>query len=93
MTFKNVLFAPKLERLVSISQLTEHENVEVSFKNKKAVLQINGMRFIFGTKIGKLYKMNYCNFAVVKESDKNEVKISPSVSKSLSSEIRVKSKE
>ena len=30
--------------------------------------------------------MNYCNFAVVKESDKNEVKISPSVSKSLCNE-------
>ena len=64
-TFKNVLFVPKLERLISISQLTEHEGVEVSFKNKMAVLEISGRRFIFGTKIGKLYKMNYCNFAAV----------------------------
>ena len=38
--FENVLYVPNLERLISISLLTEHDEVKVSFKNKKALLHI-----------------------------------------------------
>ena len=47
-TFENVLYVPNLERLISISQLTEHEEVEVSFKNQMALLHVGGRCFIFG---------------------------------------------
>ena len=72
-TFKDVLFVPKLERLISISQLTENkdEDVVVSFKNKCAILEIKGRRFNFGRKIGKLYKMNYCYFAANHQKKKD----------------------
>ena len=68
-TFENVLYVPKLERLISISQLTERKDVEVSFKNKVAVLQISGRKFIFGNKTEKMYKINYCNFAAFIKSN------------------------
>ena len=71
-TFRNVLFIPKFERLISISQLTENENVEVLFKNQSAVLQVSGRRFVFGNRVGKMYKMNFCNFAVLSPSEKKK---------------------
>ena len=57
-TFSDVLYVPGIERLISISQLTEHEGVQVNFQNKLAILNIQGRQFAFGNKIGKLYKMN-----------------------------------
>ena len=47
-TFSNVLLVPNLERLISISQLTENKDVEVNFKNKSALLKISGREFNFG---------------------------------------------
>ena len=40
-TFRNVLFIPKFERLISISQLTESRNVEVLFKSQSVILLID----------------------------------------------------
>ena len=74
-TLKDVLFVPKMKRLVSVGQLTKAGG-EVTFKAKSAVLKISGRSFHFGTKVGKLYNMNYCNFASVeeKEEEVNEEK-------------------
>ena len=86
--FENVLYVPNLERLISITQLTERGEVEVTFKKKMAVMQISGRQFIFGTKIGKLYKMNYCNFAAVKEPYKSESNL-PSISRPLYEHVKI----
>ena len=53
-----------MERLISIGQLTKRGG-EVTFKRNSAILTINERRFEFGTRVGKLFKMNYCNFATV----------------------------
>ena len=71
-TFENVLYVPNLERLISISQLTEKEGVEVNFSNRSAMLSISGRQFNFGSKMGKLYKMNYCYFAASKPSEEEK---------------------
>ena len=79
-TFRNVLYAPNIKRLISISDLTER-GAEVTFKRRTAVLTISGRRFVFGTKEGKMFKMNECNYAnvmsaseVISEKKRREVK-------------------
>ena len=63
-TFENVLYVPNLERLISISQLTRR-GAEVLFKENSVELRLGERKFQFGTKIGKLFKMNWCFFADV----------------------------
>ena len=76
-TFKGVLYAPKFEKLISISQLIERGG-EVTFKGKSTLLTIGGRRFQFGTKEGKLFKMNACNFANVISASEMEKIVSGS---------------
>ena len=66
-TFKDVLYIPKMKRLISVGQLTQAGG-EVTFKEKSAVLRVSGRSFVFGTKVGKLYNMNWCYFATAVEN-------------------------
>ena len=70
-TFEDVLFIPKMKRLISIGQLTQHGG-EVTFREKSVGLRVRGRNFHFGTKTGKLYKMNYCNFAAAEVDEENK---------------------
>jgi hypothetical protein len=73
-TFKDVLYIPKMKRLISVGQLTKAGG-EVTFRETSVRLNISGRNFCFGTKFGKLYSMNYCNFAAVEnrmECDENK---------------------
>ena len=63
-SFKNVLYVPNLERLISISQLTRR-GAEVVFKENSVELRLGKRSFQFGSKKGKLYEMNWCFFAAV----------------------------
>ena len=75
-TFTEVLYVPNMKRLISISQLVKPgSNAEVTFKEKSVVLSINGRRFVFGNKVGKLYEMNWCYFAVELEDPEVEFPI------------------
>ena len=56
--FEKVLHVPRLQkRLISISQLT-NRGAEIIFKKQICILSRNGKRFIFGSRIGKLYELN-----------------------------------
>ena len=78
-TFKDVLYIPKMKRLISVGQLTQAGG-EVTFKEKSAVLRVSGRSFVFGTKVGKLYNMNWCYFATTVE---NTVKRTEEIKKEI----------
>ena len=69
-TFKDILYIPKMKQLISIGQLTKRGG-EVVFREKSVELRVSGRKFMFGSKAGKLYKMNWCNFAAA-EGDESE---------------------
>ena len=77
-TFYDVLYVPNMERLVSVGQLTKR-GAEVTFRQDSAILNIRGRLFQFGTRLGKLFKMNWCNFVSVYETEpeENREKIEP----------------
>ena len=57
-TFKNVLYVPKLKkRLLSISEMTK-TGAEVKFKGDLCSLIINQKKYVIGHKHGKLWKLN-----------------------------------
>ena len=79
-TFHDVLYVPSMTRLISIGQLTLR-GAEVSFKKNSVELKISGRKFVIGSRIGKLFKMNYCNFAAVRferQENLNKIKEVPS---------------
>jgi hypothetical protein len=76
-TFKDVLYIPKMKRLISIGQLTKRGG-EVVFREKSVELRVSGRKFKFGSKVGKLYKMNWCNFVAAEgDESKEEVNAEP----------------
>ena len=57
--FQNVLYVPHLQKkLVSISEVTKR-GAEVIFKTDICILSCKGRRFKFGSKVGKLYELNF----------------------------------
>ena len=95
-TFKNVLHVPNMKRLISVGQLTRPETgAEVTFKGNEVVLKVNGKRFVFGTREGKLYEMNYCYFAAVpeKKTKRKSKRRKPKNNRKRSSVERIQNKE
>ena len=84
-TFKNVLYVPNFERLISVSQLTKR-GAEVVFKEKSVELRMGERCFEFGSKLGKLFKMNWCYYA---HSNFEETNIlSTEINNSTTSEVK-----